>query len=46
MYVKDLRVINRDLSQMVIIDNAAYSFAFQVKIISSFLKFKLKQNNF
>jgi CTD small phosphatase-like protein 2 len=30
MHVKDLRVLNRDLSQTVIIDNAAYSFAFQI----------------
>ena len=29
-YVKDLRVINRDLSQMVLVDNAAYSYAFQL----------------
>jgi CTD small phosphatase-like protein 2 len=28
--VKDLRVINRDLSQTVLIDNAAYSYAFQI----------------
>lgn len=30
VYVKDLRVINRDLSQMILVDNAAYSYAFQV----------------
>jgi CTD small phosphatase-like protein 2 len=29
MYVKDLRVINRDLSRVLLIDNAAYSYAFQ-----------------
>lgn len=29
MYVKDLRVIDRDLSRMLLIDNAAYSYAFQ-----------------
>jgi CTD small phosphatase-like protein 2 len=29
MFVKDLRVINRPLSDMVLIDNAAYSYAFQ-----------------
>ncbi|MFN9904527.1 MAG: HAD family hydrolase [bacterium] len=28
VYVKDLRVVNRDLKDMVIVDNAAYSFAF------------------
>ena len=27
-YVKDLRVINRPLSDMLIVDNASYSFAF------------------
>ena len=30
MYVKDLRIINRRLSDMVLIDNAAYSYAFQL----------------
>jgi CTD small phosphatase-like protein 2 len=30
MYIKDLRVIkNRDLSDIIIVDNASYSFAFQ-----------------
>jgi CTD small phosphatase-like protein 2 len=29
--VKDLRVINRDLSKTVLVDNAAYSYAFQVE---------------
>ena len=28
IYVKDLRVINRNLNEMVIVDNASYSFAF------------------
>jgi CTD small phosphatase-like protein 2 len=30
MYVKDLRIINRDLNDLVLIDNAAYSYAFQL----------------
>ena len=30
LYIKDLRVIDRPLSQTVIIDNATYSFAFQL----------------
>ena len=31
MYIKDLRVIrNRELSQIVLIDNAAYSYYFQL----------------
>lgn len=29
MHVKDLRVIDRDLMNMVLVDNAAYSFAYQ-----------------
>ena len=29
-YVKDLRLLNRDLSRTVLVDNAAYSYAFQV----------------
>jgi CTD small phosphatase-like protein 2 len=29
-YVKDLRILGRDLSKVVIVDNAAYSYAFQV----------------
>mgnify|MGYP000915397196 CR=1 FL=1 len=32
LYIKDLRVIaNRDLSQTVLVDNAAYSFGFQIE---------------
>ena len=30
MYVKDLRVINRDLKDILLVDNAAYSYAFQL----------------
>lgn len=30
MYVKDLRVLGRDLSGVVLVDNAAYSYAFQL----------------
>ncbi len=29
-YVKDLRLLGRDLSKVVLVDNAAYSYAFQV----------------
>ena len=29
MYCKDLRVLNRELSQTVLVDNAAYSYAAQ-----------------
>lgn len=31
MYIKDLRIINRPLSDMVLIDNAAYSYCFQLE---------------
>lgn len=30
MYVKDLRLINRSLSDIVLVDNAAYSYAYQI----------------
>lgn len=30
MYVKDLRVLNRDLKDVALVDNAAYSYAFQL----------------
>ena len=30
MYVKDLRIIGRDLKNMVLVDNAAYSYAYQL----------------
>ena len=30
MYVKDLRVIDRPASDLVLVDNAAYSYAFQM----------------
>ena len=31
MYIKDLRVINRNLKDMVLVDNAAYSYAYQLE---------------
>ncbi len=30
MFIKDLRVINRNLSDIVLVDNAVYSFGFQL----------------
>jgi Dullard-like phosphatase family protein len=30
VYIKDLRIINRKLKHMLIVDNAAYSFAYQI----------------
>ena len=30
MIVKDLRIINRHLSKTILIDNAAYSYAYQL----------------
>lgn len=31
MYTKDLRIFNRPLSQLVLIDNASYSYAWQIE---------------
>jgi CTD small phosphatase-like protein 2 len=31
LYVKDLRILGRDLNQVVLVDNAAYSYAFQLE---------------
>jgi len=31
VYVKDLRILNRDPSQMVLVDNAAYSYVYQLE---------------
>ncbi len=30
VHVKDLRIMNRDLTQTVLVDNAAYSYAYQI----------------
>ena len=30
MYIKDLRIINRSLSSLILVDNAAYSYYFQL----------------
>jgi CTD small phosphatase-like protein 2 len=30
MHIKDLRILGRDLSELVLIDNAAYSFVHQL----------------
>ena len=30
VHIKDLRVINRDLKDMILVDNAAYSFGYQI----------------
>jgi CTD small phosphatase-like protein 2 len=30
MYIKDLRILNRSLSSIVLVDNASYSFCFQI----------------
>lgn len=29
-YVKDMRLLNRDIAKVVLVDNAAYSYCFQV----------------
>ena len=50
MYIKDLRIINREMSQIILVDNAAYSYFFQLEngipIISYYqgsLDFELKE---
>ena len=30
MFVKDLRVLNRELSKLILVDNAAYSYGYQL----------------
>ena len=30
LYIKDLRVLGRDLSEVILVDNAAYSYAYQL----------------
>ena len=30
IYVKDLRIMDRDLKDVILVDNAAYSYAFQI----------------
>ena len=30
-YIKDLRIINRKMSKMLLVDNAAYSYAYQIE---------------
>jgi CTD small phosphatase-like protein 2 len=30
MYIKDLRIINRSMADMILVDNAAYSYNFQL----------------
>ena len=46
MYVKDLRIINRPLSDMVLVDNAAYSYAYQVDNGIPILPFYDAKNDF
>ena len=45
-YVKDLRVLNRDLSQVVLVDNAAYSYAFQLDNAIPILPYYQGKNDF
>lgn len=46
LYIKDLRVIaNRDLSQTVLVDNAAYSFGFQIENGIPIIPFYENQND-
>lgn len=36
VHIKDLRVINRDLKEMVLVDNAAYSFGYYMTFYISY----------
>jgi CTD small phosphatase-like protein 2 len=31
LHIKDLRILNRSLAEMILVDNAAYSYAFQLE---------------
>lgn len=46
MYIKDLRVINRPLSELVLVDNAAYSYAYQMDNGIPILPFYDAKNDF
>lgn len=46
VYVKDLRIINRDMSQMVLIDNAAYSYAYQLDNAIPIIPYYKGKNDF
>jgi CTD small phosphatase-like protein 2 len=46
VYVKDLRVINRDISEMVLVDNAAYSYAYQLDNAIPIIPYYKGKNDF
>jgi len=46
VYVKDLRIINRDPSQLILVDNAAYSYAFQLDNAIPILPYYKGRNDF
>jgi CTD small phosphatase-like protein 2 len=46
VYVKDLRVLNRELPQVVLVDNAAYSYAFQLDNAIPILPYYKGKNDF
>jgi len=46
VYVKDLRVINREMSQMVLVDNAAYSYAYQLDNAIPIIPYYKGKNDF
>lgn len=45
VYIKDLRILGRDLSKCFLIDNAAYSFGFQIANGILVLPFKGEKND-
>jgi CTD small phosphatase-like protein 2 len=46
VYVKDLRIINRDPAHLVLVDNAAYSYAFQLDNAIPILPYYKGKNDF
>lgn len=45
VYIKDLRILGRDLSKCFLVDNAAYSFGFQIANGILVLPFKGEKND-
>ena len=41
VHIKDLRVINRDLKDMVLVDNAAYSFGYVIKY-TTYIRYQIE----
>ena len=46
VYVKDLRMMGRDLSSVILVDNAAYSYAFQLENAVPILPYYKGKNDY